>query len=171
LFVIFNFQLISAIFIYVILIIKWYMDMEKTVLLPCRSCGSTNRVRTEKLSGLPKCGKCHQPLEILNRPVTITSANFEQEVIKWPGLILVDFWADWCGPCKMIAPVLEKLSDERAGKLKIGKVDTEREPQLSARFAISSIPTLMLWKNGKKVNQIAGALPKPQLEQWIDSFS
>jgi thioredoxin 2 len=145
--------------------------MSKTVLLPCSSCGSTNRVRVEKLTEQPKCGKCHNVLNILNKPVTITQANFEQEVIKWPGLILVDFWAEWCGPCKMIGPVLEKLSAERAGSLKIGKVDTEREPQLSSRFAISSIPTLMLYKNGKKLNQLSGALPKPQLEQWIDSYS
>ncbi len=145
--------------------------MSDSVLLPCGSCGAVNRVKADKLTEGPKCGKCHNLLNILNKPVNITSKNFDAEVLKWPGLVLVDFWAEWCGPCKMIAPVLEKISQERAGKLKIVKVNTEQEQELAYRYSISSIPTLMLFKNGQKLNQLSGALPKPQLEKWIDNYS
>jgi len=143
--------------------------MENNILLRCKSCNSLNRISTEKIKSNPKCGKCKSILEIPSKPVKITVANFQEEVLKSKGLVLLDFWADWCGPCKMLAPILEQLSSEKAGILKVGKINTEEEQELAGYFSISSIPTLMLYQNGRKINQISGALPKHELEKWINS--
>ncbi len=105
----------------------------------------------------------------VNVPVNVTSANFEQEVINSKGIVLVDFWATWCPPCRMIAPVLESIAREKAGEIKIVKVNTDQEQLLSRKYQISSIPTLILFNNGKVINRTAGAIPKAQLLNWIYS--
>lgn len=97
------------------------------------------------------------------KPMELTDANFEQEVLKSDTPVLVDFWAVWCGPCKMIAPVVEELAKEYDGKLKVGKVDVDSNPEVSMKFGIRSIPTLMVFKGGKVVEQIIGAVPKKNL--------
>ncbi|MDL1892600.1 thioredoxin [Sphingobacteriales bacterium CHB3] len=94
------------------------------------------------------------------KPIEITDANFQQEVINSDTPVLIDFWAVWCGPCKMVAPVVEELAKEYDGKLKVGKVDVDNNPQVSMQFGIRSIPTLMVFKGGKVVEQIIGAVPK-----------
>ena len=142
---------------------------DKTVLLRCKHCTAINRVPVDKLMKNPKCGKCKELLEILERPFDVTPANFDQEVLTWPGIVLVEFWAPWCGHCRMIAPVIEELARERAGVLKIVKVDVDNEASLGQRFNIQATPTFMLYQNGRKLNEIAGALPKKDLEEWIDS--
>jgi thioredoxin 1 len=103
----------------------------------------------------------------MTKPIEITDANFEQEVLKSDKPVLVDFWAVWCGPCKMIAPVVEELAREYDGKLKVGKVDVDHNPQVSMQLGIRSIPTLMVFKNGKVVEQIIGAVPKRNLVERI----
>ncbi|MFW5688770.1 MAG: thioredoxin [Spirochaetota bacterium] len=97
--------------------------------------------------------------------VTITTSNFESEVTNSDIPVLIDFWAEWCMPCKMVAPVLEELSTEYAGKLKIGKLDVDSEGELAMKFSVQSIPTLMLFKGGEEVGRKVGAIPKPAIEE------
>ena len=98
--------------------------------------------------------------------IKLTSTNFENEVLKADLPIVVDFWATWCGPCKMIAPHLEELANEKEGIVKVGKVNVDEEPELCAKFGISSIPTLILFKDGKIVNTTVGYMNKSQLEAF-----
>jgi thioredoxin 2 len=142
---------------------------DKTILLRCTHCKTINRVPVDRLAEGPKCGKCKAVLEFPERPVDGTAANFEQEVPAWPGVVLVEFWASWCGACRMIAPVIDELAHERAGLLKVVKVNVDYEAPLGARFGVQATPTFLLFQNGKKLNEITGALPKTELERWIDS--
>ncbi len=99
----------------------------------------------------------------------VTAGNFESEVLKSATPVLVDFWADWCGPCKMIAPVLEEVAEELAGKLKVLKVNVDESQDLAGQFGIMSIPTLLLFKNGKVVKQLVGAMGKAQIVNKIEA--
>jgi len=99
--------------------------------------------------------------------IKITSENFEQEVLKSDIPVLVDFWATWCGPCRMIAPALAQIAEEQAGKVKVGKVNVDEEMALASMFKIVSIPTLMVFKNGQLVNKALGAMPKEQIEALL----
>lgn len=100
----------------------------------------------------------------MEREVTLTASNFESEVLKSSVPVLVDFWAQWCMPCKMIAPLLEQIADQYAGRLKVGKVNVDEENELAGRYDIVSIPTLMVFKNGEVVRQKVGALPRHEIE-------
>ena len=103
------------------------------------------------------------------KPVTITDANFESEVIKSNIPVLIDFWATWCGPCKAIAPIVEDLAKEYDGKVKIGKVDVDDNQQTAIKYGIRSIPTLLIMKNGKVNDTIVGAVPKTQIVQKLNA--
>ncbi|MGA1824703.1 MAG: thioredoxin TrxC [bacterium] len=142
---------------------------KESVLLRCPSCNVVNRVPHLRLNDHPRCGKCKTPLDFPRTPVHGTVSNFDSEISDWPGAVLVDFWAVWCAPCRMVGPILEELANEWAGHLKVMKVNTDEERNLSARFNIRSIPTLMLYHNGKKVDERAGALLKQQIVDWINS--
>jgi len=100
----------------------------------------------------------------MSKDVVITNANFENEVIKSPIPVLLDFWASWCGPCRMIGPFIEQLGDEYSGRIKVGKVNVDEEGDLAGRHGIVSIPTLVVYKDGKIANQAIGALPKQNIE-------
>ena len=100
--------------------------------------------------------------------VKITSANFESEVLKSELPVLVDFWAAWCGPCRMLAPAVQQIAAECEGKVKVGKVNVDEEPELAQRFGIMSIPTVLVFKDGKKVNQSIGLVPKDKLLALFD---
>ena len=102
--------------------------------------------------------------------VNITKANFESEVLKSATPVLVDFWASWCGPCRMIAPFLDQISVEYESRVKIGKVNIEEEEELASMHGINSIPTMIVFQNGKIVNQRTGALPKPEIEKLFKDF-
>jgi len=101
------------------------------------------------------------------KPIEVTDANFDTEVIKSEQPVLVDFWAEWCGPCRMVAPIVEELAKEYNGTLKVGKMDVDSNPQVSMQYGIRSIPTLLVFKGGKVVEQIVGAVPKRILTEKV----
>lgn len=103
------------------------------------------------------------------KPTVITDANFEQEVLKSNLPVLIDFWAEWCAPCRMIAPMVEEIAKEYDGKLKVGKLDVDSNPQVSMKYGVRSIPTLLVFRDGRVVEQIIGAVPKRQLVDKISS--
>jgi thioredoxin 1 len=102
--------------------------------------------------------------------VNLTSATWDPEVTEYKGVIMVDFWAVWCGPCRMIAPTIEELAKDYAGKIKVGKLNTDENADIASRFKIMGIPTIIFFKDGQKVDQIVGAVPKPQLKSKIDAL-
>ncbi|MCF0137221.1 MAG: thioredoxin [Oscillospiraceae bacterium] len=99
--------------------------------------------------------------------ITLTKENFENEVIKSELPVLIDFWASWCGPCRMLAPVVAEIAEEQAGKIKVGKVNVDEEPELASVFRVSSIPTLVVMKDGKVVNSAVGLMPKAKVEALL----
>jgi thioredoxin 2 len=140
---------------------------DDAVVYACSACRSANRILRSRLGDDPTCGRCKEKI-FPRRPVTITDASWKQEVEQSPIPVLVDFWAPWCGPCRAVAPVLEAIAGERAGKLKIAKLNVDENPHMAARFAVQAIPTMILFRGPLEVDQIRGALPKAALEGRID---
>jgi thioredoxin 2 len=140
----------------------------KKAVLPCTACGKLNRVDLSRVDAQPKCGTCRVPL-VLDAPVVLTDANFDTVVASSTVLVMVDFYADWCGPCKMMAPVFAQFAKQQRGQAIVAKVDTDRNPGVASRFAIRSIPTIALLKDGKEVARQVGAVPMGQLEQMVIS--
>lgn len=134
--------------------------------ISCPHCSATNKVPTERLSDGPKCGKCKQRL-FQGKPVDLTSANYLSMVSRNDIPVLVDCWASWCGPCKQFAPVFEQAAGQFEPKLRLAKLDTEAQQAIAAQLQIRSIPTLILFKQGKEVARISGSLPLGQLKQWL----
>lgn len=105
-----------------------------------------------------------------NEALKVDESNWEAEVIQSPELVMVDFWAVWCGPCQMVAPLMEELATEYAGKVRVRKLNTDENPEVSGRFQVMSIPTILFFKNGQLVEKIVGARPKRQFKEVIDSL-
>ena len=105
----------------------------------------------------------------MGKALEFTDSNFEAEVLNSDKPVLVDFWAEWCGPCRMIGPVVEEMAGEYDGKAKIGKVNVDNNPEISVKYGIRSIPALLMFKNGEVVDQIVGAVPKPHLTKQLDA--
>ena len=139
-------------------------------VITCPSCGANNRVPVEKLlEGLqPVCGQCKSPLSVSAHPVTVTDANFNQEVEKSQLPVLLDLWAPWCPPCRMIAPIIEELASELAGRLKVGKLNTDENQQTASRFGVRSIPTLLVLKDGVEIERLVGAHPKDEILRRLE---
>lgn len=138
--------------------------MSETKVITCPTCGQKNRVKVTA-TGVPHCAKCGAALPWL---VDIGASDFQSGVAESPVPVLADFWAPWCGPCRMVAPAVEKAATELAGKLKVVKINTDQQPELGARFGVQSIPTLVLFENGKEKDRVVGARPAPALRSWLD---
>jgi thioredoxin 2 len=140
---------------------------DDAIVYACSACGSANRILRGRLKDDPVCGRCKEKI-FPRRPVTVTDASWKKEVDDSPIPVLVDFWAPWCGPCRAVAPVLEAIAGERAGRLKIAKLNVDENPRMAARFAVQAIPTMILFRGPLEVDQIRGALPKAALESRLD---
>ncbi len=141
------------------------------VVEACPNCGQRNRVPLASLGGLAKCGRCSTSLPSLASPVDIgDETSFDVLVSSARLPVLVDFWAEWCGPCKMMAPELHRLASDSAGKVIIGKVNTETAPALAQRFQITAIPTLVLFLSGTEKGRLQGARPASQIQPFIARF-
>jgi thioredoxin 2 len=140
--------------------------MSDSLLIPCAHCASLNRVPAERLGETPKCGHCKA--EVLNAaPFELNQGNFDRQ-IKGDLPLLVDVWADWCGPCKAFAPVFAQAAVQLRGRCRLGKLDSEANRELSARLGIRSIPSLILYRNAQESARQSGAMPLPQLLAWLN---
>lgn len=135
-----------------------------STLIRCPNCGRTNRVPVGA-SGRPRCGNCHKPLPWI---VDALDDTFAEIVDKADPPVIVDMWATWCAPCRMVSPALEQLATERAGDVKLVKVDVDRAPGLSSRFMVQAVPTLLITHHGKVIARRAGAVPVAALRHWFD---
>lgn len=141
----------------------------KSAYLRCLSCNTLNRVKTEKIQDSPKCGNCNNLLVFPEKTIDIGMADFKKEVVDYAGIVLVDLWSPHCGYCMQLMPVLEQIAKEQKGIVKVVKVNVQLEAQLASQFQVRGVPTLILYYRGKKINQLAGALSKQQLENWIEA--
>jgi len=132
----------------------------------CTFCGRLNRVDTSRVADRPKCGQCGRPM-LLDRPVRVTDADFDRVIGGTEVPVLVDFYADWCAPCKVMAPTLDAIANERRGAVLVAKLDTDANPHTSANFGIRAIPTLILFEHGREVGRETGAVPKQSLEALL----
>jgi thioredoxin 2 len=136
------------------------------VHLPCPHCGATNRLPAARVDDKPTCGKCGQPL-LAGQPVALTDADFDAVVDATDRPVLVDFWAAWCGPCRMMAPAFEQAGRQLGERALFVKVDTDANPQLAARFGIRSIPTLVKIERGRETARRSGALPAGEILRMV----
>ena len=132
----------------------------------CPSCGAVNRIPPERANEQGQCGRCKHDL-FNGHPIDLSDADFSRFLQKNDLPVVVDFWASWCGPCQMMAPIFKEVAAEMKHKARFAKVNTEQAQQVSAQFGIRSIPTLILFLQGKEIDRLAGALPAPQLKQWV----
>jgi len=142
--------------------------MTESLHLACPACLTVNRVPAERLRQAPKCGHCHQPL-FTGQPLALTRDSFNKILNGSDIPIVVDFWAPWCGPCKMMAPAYEQAARELEPEVRLAKVDTEAEPGLGNEFGIRSIPTIVLFSRGREIARHSGAIGSSDIIRWVRS--
>jgi thioredoxin 2 len=143
---------------------------DEKVVAACPACGQKNRLLKARLLDQPTCGRCKQPL-FGDQPVPVNEATWQAEVEGSPLPVLVDFWAPWCSPCRTIAPVMDAIAKERAGRWKVAKVNVDENPALAARFGIQAIPTLVLVRGGVALDQIRGAPSRTALDARLNRIA
>jgi thioredoxin 2 len=132
----------------------------------CGACGGVNRVPSERLTQGPKCGKCHAPL-LDGEPIELSAVDFDHFVARNDLPVVVDFWAQWCGPCKMMAPVFAQVAREQRTRFRFAKLDTDAQSAIAARYGIRSIPSLLVFRGGQEVDRVAGALDAARLRAFL----
>jgi thioredoxin 2 len=140
------------------------------MIIRCLSCGTKNRMPETRLNDRPLCGRCGAPLVVAGdagKPFDTTDATFAREVLSVTGAVIVDCWAPWCAPCRMVAPILDELAAKYAGGIKIAKLNVDENPLTAAQFDVRNIPTLLFFREGKLVNRVTGALPREELERQL----
>ncbi|MHA6198472.1 thioredoxin TrxC [Pseudomonas wadenswilerensis] len=139
--------------------------MTDPLLIPCPHCNGLNRLPADRLGDDPKCGRCKGPV-LLPKPFDLKQADYSSQ-IKGDLPLLIDVWADWCGPCKSFAPVFEQAARQLAGRCRLAKLDSEANRELAGQLGIRSIPSLILFKNGREISRQSGAFPLQQLLEWL----
>ena len=134
------------------------------ITVRCQFCETWNRVVAERAADRPKCGKCGKPM-LVDRPIALNDETFARTIAESEVPVMVDFYADWCGPCKIMAPSVDQLASETQGKLLVAKLDTDRSPRTAQSFDIRGIPTVIVFEGGKEARRSTGAIPLPQLRQ------
>lgn len=139
---------------------------ERVATVACQFCSTLNRVALERVGQGPKCGSCGRPI-LFDRPLHVTDETFQQVLQGTDVPVLVDFYADWCGPCKMMAPILDELAHDRLGQVLVLKLDTDRNPVTPNGFGIRGIPTMILFQQGREIGRQTGAVPRAQVDALL----
>jgi thioredoxin 2 len=142
--------------------------MSNPLHIVCPSCNATNRIPADKLNASPKCGKCHSPLFSLHPP-ELTAASFQQHLNRNDIPLVVDFWAPWCGPCKMMAPAFAQAAAQLEPGVRLAKLNTEVAQDTGAQLGIRSIPTMIIFRNGREIARQSGAMAAPDIIRWVQS--
>jgi thioredoxin 2 len=137
--------------------------MAQSTIVTCPNCGTKNRVASAQ-EGVPRCGNCHNALPWI---VDSDAESFDRDIASTL-LVLVDFWAPWCGPCRMVSPVVERVGTELAGRLKVVKLNVDEAPAIAGRYQVQGIPLLVLHRDGQEIDRLVGAVGEPQLRGWLD---
>ena len=142
--------------------------MTEPIHVTCPQCDTVNRIPAEKIAERPNCGKCKHAL-FAGKPLALSSQNFSRVIAKTDLPVIVDFWAAWCGPCKMMAPVFDKVAEDMSLQARFAKLDTEQSPELAGKFNIRSIPTLIVFRGGTEVSRQSGALNEQALRALVSN--